>query len=200
MLPRSHGHRTTTLTELDSPLHVVVFVGTDHHPFNRLVESVDSWFDDARKCNGMITCLIQHGTSTPPGAADGVSFLDRAGVQNQLEIADIVVSHGGPSTIVEVLRSGKIPLVMPRDPGLGEHVDGHQQRFAAHMAMRGLIRPIMSRNDLVTVFESAMENRGFELFAATDLPDPTESAMKLAGLVDGLIRTRDSKRRRLYGR
>ncbi|GAA4373719.1 glycosyltransferase [Paeniglutamicibacter cryotolerans] len=182
------------------PIHVVAFVGTDHHPFNRLVESVDAWFKSALETNLQITCMIQYGTSTRPETAQGSAYLDRAGIESQLGLADIIVSHGGPSTIVEVLRSGKIPMVMPRDPSFGEHVDGHQQRFAAHMAKRGLITPIRSAGDLLAAFDTAMDGSRPEVIADADFPAPADSAMRLAGLVEGLIRGRGSKGRNVSSR
>lgn len=198
MLPRRNGDWTAAVTLPQGPIHVVVFVGTDHHPFNRLVESVDAWFKSALETNDQITCMIQYGTSARPETAQGFPFLDRAGIESQLGLADIVVSHGGPSTIVEVLRRGKIPMVMPRDPSLGEHVDGHQQRFAAHMAKRGLITSIRSTGDLLAAFDTAMDGSREELIAAADLPAPADSAMRLAGLVEDLIGARRAKGRNVY--
>lgn len=184
------------MTELSDSLHVAAFVGTDHHPFNRLVEAVDMWFRDAQKTDANITCLVQYGTSKPPGVADGVAFLDRAGIERQLGKADIVLSHGGPSTIVEALRTGKIPLVMPRDPERGEHIDGHQQRFTAHMARRKLIKVIQNENDLNAAVEYVLEHRDGDIRSDIDLPNPSASAMKLAVLVDQLIENRNSKGRK----
>ena len=38
-----------------------------------------------------------------------------------------------------------MPLCVPRDPQLKEHVDGHQQRFAAVAAREGLVRTVLSQ-------------------------------------------------------
>ena len=35
--------------------------------------------------------------------------------------------------------AGHVPICVPRDPALGEHVDGHQQRFAAVMHDEGMV-------------------------------------------------------------
>ena len=33
---------------------------------------------------------------------------------------------------------GHLPILVPRDPALGEHVDGHQMRFAGWVESKGL--------------------------------------------------------------
>ncbi|MGH8974585.1 MAG: glycosyltransferase, partial [Acidimicrobiia bacterium] len=43
---------------------VFVTVGTDHHPFDRLVAWADAWMAVGR--NEGAPCLIQSGTSAPP--------------------------------------------------------------------------------------------------------------------------------------
>ncbi len=52
-------------------------------------------------------------------------------LEELLAQATVVVCHGGPGTVTEARDAGHVPLCMPRDPELGEHVDDHQQRFAA---------------------------------------------------------------------
>jgi UDP-N-acetylglucosamine transferase subunit ALG13 len=50
-----------------------------------------------------------------------------------------VVCHGGPATIMLARQCGRMPLVVPRDPERGEHVDDHQLRFSRWMADKGQI-------------------------------------------------------------
>lgn len=112
---------------------VFVSVGTDHHPFDRLIGWVDTWLPDG------VRCVVQHGTSAPPRRAEGVPYLDHGELVALLEEAVVVACHGGPTTITESRRHGRRPIVVPRSPGLGEHVDDHQERFCARMAAKGLI-------------------------------------------------------------
>ena len=53
-----------------------------------------------------------------------------------------VITHGGPGSILSVLASGKVPIVVPRDPIHGEHVDGHQIEFCRWLAERRSIRVV----------------------------------------------------------
>lgn len=108
---------------------VLALVGTDHHPFNRLID----WLDEAAVRNPDVQFVVQHGASRAPTVARGNDFLAYDDLVRLAEEADVVVCHGGPGTIMDARGAGHVPICVPRDPELGEHVDGHQQRFAALM-------------------------------------------------------------------
>ncbi|MGP5581730.1 glycosyltransferase [Glutamicibacter arilaitensis] len=165
---------------------VLVLVGTDHHPFDRLVQLLDRWYLQQCERGEQLVCEIQYGTSNAPQHASGYRFLERRELDERMAQADLVVCHGGPSTIIELLRAGMFPLVMPRDPQRGEHVDGHQQRFAAHMQRRGMIEIIDSPADLDAGMQRVRSDHYDQVLKALDLPDPSVAAHKLAALVDQL--------------
>jgi UDP-N-acetylglucosamine transferase subunit ALG13 len=62
--------------------------------------------------------------------------------------ARVVICHGGPGTITEALALGRLPIVVPRDPRFGEHVDDHQMRFVRWLSARLPIRPLWSLDQL----------------------------------------------------
>lgn len=113
----------------------MVSVGTDHHPFDRLVSWADSWAADNRD----VDVFVQYGHADPSGVADGAPLLPLDELMAMFERADAIVTHGGPATIMDARRRGLRPIAIPRRPELGEHVDDHQVRFVAHMADRGLV-------------------------------------------------------------
>ncbi|MCW2797907.1 glycosyltransferase [Nocardioides sp.] len=117
---------------------VVALTGTDHHPFERMVR----WVDAAAVRHRDVHFLIQHGAARPPLVAEGHEFLGHDHLVALLSEALVVVCHGGPGTIMEAREAGHVPLCLPRDPRLGEHVDGHQQRFAAVVGAAGVVRAI----------------------------------------------------------
>lgn len=43
--------------------------------------------------------------------------------------ADIVITHGGPSSFIMPLQYGKIPIVVPRQAKFQEHINDHQLEF-----------------------------------------------------------------------
>ncbi|MBT1002468.1 hypothetical protein KIH31_07615 [Paenarthrobacter sp. DKR-5] len=123
---------------------IAVLVGTDHHPFQRAVDWADTWA--AR--NPQDDVVVQHGHSPAPRVASGVAFLGPADLAALMSGSDIVVSHGGPATISGARASGHLPLVLARDPRLGEHVDDHQQRFARWSGQRSLVVCVESVQEL----------------------------------------------------
>lgn len=131
-------------------------VGTDHHPFDRAVRWVDAWA--AR--NPEVRVVIQHGSAGPPAHAIGRRLIPHAELQSLTASATAVVTHGGPATIMEISRRGRYPLVLPRDPALGEHVDDHQQRFARTMAGSGFYLLCHSGADLHAQLDAALADPG----------------------------------------
>jgi UDP-N-acetylglucosamine transferase subunit ALG13 len=115
-------------------------VGTDHHPFERLV----SWCDTLAGDRPEVDVLVQHGQSSAPRVARGKAFLGKDELASLLGRASVAISHGGPGLISEIRAAGLRPLVVPRDPELGEHVDGHQIRFVDRMSKRGLVEVVGS--------------------------------------------------------
>jgi UDP-N-acetylglucosamine transferase subunit ALG13 len=115
----------------EAPL-LLVTVGTDHHPFDRLVRWADAWLAGHR---GELRCLIQTGTSAPPtGQAEWRAYLEFDALQAAMASAAAVVCHGGPGTILGARHQGAVPIVVPRQHRLGEHVDDHQVAFSRRLA------------------------------------------------------------------
>jgi UDP-N-acetylglucosamine transferase subunit ALG13 len=114
---------------------LLVTVGTDHHPFDRLVRWVDAWLASAPRG---FRCLMQTGTSAPPaGPADWQAYLEVDALEAAMAEAAAVVCHGGPGTILGARHLGAVPIVVPRQHRLGEHVDDHQVAFARRLAAAG---------------------------------------------------------------
>lgn len=132
---------------------ILILVGTDHHPFDRLV----AWADHRQTRFPDDVVFIQHGQSRGPATAPGVSLLAPAELADRVRDATVVITHGGPGTIADARSGGHRPIVVPRDPGRGEHVDDHQQRFAAWAAERGLVVRVPGETDLDHVIEDLGE-------------------------------------------
>jgi len=114
---------------------LLVTVGTDHHPFDRLVRWADAWLAGHP---GELRCLMQTGTSAPPtAAADWQAYLEFDALQAAMGTAAAVVCHGGPGTILGARHRGAVPIVVPRQHRLGEHVDDHQVAFSRRLAADG---------------------------------------------------------------
>ena len=132
---------------------VVVSVGTDHHPFDRLVNWVDSWASNQQD----VDVVLQRGTSAEPKTLSSSDLIPHPDLCELFARATAVVSHGGPSTVMDARMTGRLPIVVPRDPAFGEHVDGHQLRFADHLKKHNLARVVTTETMFVAAIEEALE-------------------------------------------
>jgi UDP-N-acetylglucosamine--N-acetylmuramyl-(pentapeptide) pyrophosphoryl-undecaprenol N-acetylglucosamine transferase len=73
-----------------------------------------------------------------PGTVLGEVGMDELG--GLAAAADVVVSHAGVGSILQLLGLGKIPVLVVRSGQFGEHVDEHQRLIAEAMRDRGLGR------------------------------------------------------------
>lgn len=133
---------------------IVASVGTDHHHFDRLV----GWLDDYAVGHPEVDVFVQHGQSAPPAVATGAPLLPLEELRARFAAATAVVTHGGPATITDVIDAGRKPLVVPRRPDLGEHVDDHQVLFTRRLAIDDRIVLVTDRDDLVRHLERAVES------------------------------------------
>lgn len=172
---------------------VVALVGTDHHPFGRMVD----WIDDAATRHPDVHFLVQHGATRAPLVAEGHAFLTHDRLTEVLGEATVVVCHGGPGTIADAREAGHVPLCVPRDPALGEHVDGHQLRFARIVGEVGFVREITSHEAFDLELERALSQPG-RLGAVTTANELRDAARATAAAeLDRMMVTR---RRTLLGR
>lgn len=162
---------------------VVCTVGTDYHPFDRLVQ----WCDSLADARPDIEVVVQYGASTPPRSATGEAFWSKEQLAERLSAAHVVITHGGPGSISEAQRAGTLPLVVPRDPTLGEHVDAHQQRFVARLHTAGAVVALSSEGDLLAqVGRRLAEPRGSGHDAA-DAARARASALRFGQLIEELL-------------
>lgn len=118
-----------------SSLELLVTVGSDHHPFDRLIGWVDEWLSERHNDN--VNCVLQYGTAVAPRHGVARDFLPHNELQALLQGAEVVVTQGGPMGIVESLQCGTTPIVVPRLARLGEVVDDHQVTFCRQLSAVG---------------------------------------------------------------
>ena len=135
---------------------VFVTVGTDHHPFDRLIEWIDRWFDDGG--GRRARCLVQSGTSRPPAHAPWRPYLTAQEMEAAMSEAACVVCHGGPTTIIDAGRHGRKPIVVPRQKSLGEHVDDHQAAFVDWIATQQEIEVVDGEERLRALIDHAVSD------------------------------------------
>lgn len=110
-------------------------VGTHEDPFDRLVVALEQ-----RAAAGGEPIVIQSGyTKVPAPHCTVQAMMDFDTLQEHMARARIVITHGGPASIMQAFAHGKVPIVVPRQSAFGEHVDDHQVRFARKIADRVIV-------------------------------------------------------------
>ncbi|GGI05296.1 glycosyltransferase [Egicoccus halophilus] len=86
-----------------------------------------------------VEVLWQTGTTDVTGLPiEPTVELPATALEAAIVAADVVVSHAGTGSALTALANGKAPVLVPRDPLHGEHVDGHQFEIAERLAAAGL--------------------------------------------------------------
>ena len=146
--------RLLGLSVLGLELMIFVTVGTHEQPFDRLIKAIDAL---AREGVLEESVLAQIGYCTyEPTCCDWKRFMPALVMRDCMETADIVITHGGPSSFVEAMVAGKVPIVAPRYKEFGEHVNDHQEAFVRLVADRlGGIIPVYDTANLGDAIKEA---------------------------------------------
>jgi UDP-N-acetylglucosamine transferase subunit ALG13 len=114
---------------------IFVTVGTHEQQFNRLVKEVDNLIEKGQIKEEM---FVQLGYSDYiPKNCIWKKLLSYDRIEQYLDEARIVITHGGPATFMNVIQKGKVPIVVPRQKQFGEHVNNHQLEFAKRLVEEG---------------------------------------------------------------
>lgn len=126
---------------------IFVTVGTHEQPFNRLIEKMDELVASGEIKEKVV---VQYGFSTYEAKhCEMHKMMSFDEMQQTFKDARIVITHGGPSSFVEALQYGKVPIVVPRQLEFNEHVNNHQVDFTKLIAERmNNIIPVYDIDDL----------------------------------------------------
>lgn len=167
-------------------IRVVVSLGTDHHPFDRMLD----WIEIGQR-RLELDAMVQRGATNERDGIESVDYVTADELAGLMRAADAVVCHGGPATISLARRSGHRPIVVPRNPALGEHVDDHQQRYTTKLAADGVVDSARSIDELISLLSVPRPVRD-----GADNDEATAQAVTLfAGFVEGILNGTLPKRR-----
>ena len=132
---------------------IFVTVGTHEQPFNRLIKKVDDLVADGTIQEKVV---MQTGFSTyKPKHCEAHKMMSFDEMQQNLENARIVITHGGPSSFIEALQFGKVPIVVPRQEKFHEHVNNDQVEFTKLIAQKvNDIVPVYDINELSAILDN----------------------------------------------
>ncbi len=111
---------------------IFVIVGTDTHPFNRLLE----WVDEAIEKKIIKDRVIaQIGNSTyKPKNYEYSHFFSYEDMKKLLKKSKLIIAHAGAGTVIDALSLNKKLIVVPRRKKFNEHTDDHQVELAKLLA------------------------------------------------------------------
>ena len=113
---------------------IFVTVGTHEQPFNRLLKCIDNMIESGQINEKVV---VQKGyTDYEPKNYKADKLISYEDMQQNIENARIVITHGGPASFIAPLAIGKIPIVVPRKKELNEHVNNHQVDFCREVEKR----------------------------------------------------------------
>jgi UDP-N-acetylglucosamine transferase subunit ALG13 len=168
----------------DGAPSLFVTVGTDKHPFDRLIRWMDRWLVTA---DPEPRCLMQTGMSVVPVRGQHRMFLTYPEMEESISQADVVVCHGGPGTIATCWRLGRRPIVVPRLHEFGEHVDRHQLLFTRRLALGGDILLAQSEVEFGGLVSQACADHGLGRLPADYAHGSEQAVERFARYVDPLL-------------
>lgn len=160
------------MVEKPSPVasagRVVVTLGTmKRYPFRRAVEAVQQVLE--RVARPDVEVLWQVGdTPVDDLGIDSFELIPAHELKTAIREADLVFAHAGIGSCLQILDSGRVPVLLPRRRVHGEHIDDHQLLIADELDGRKLA---ISRDPSVLTAADAIESMGRSV-TLTKLPMP----------------------------
>jgi UDP-N-acetylglucosamine transferase subunit ALG13 len=99
-----------------------------------------------------------------------------------LDKAELIILHAGVS-VIQAIRAGKTPVVMPRRTKYGEIVVDHQWEFARALAETGKIIVADESGDLPAAVAEALKRQSAHR--------PTATVPPLVGMIGEVLRKYD---------
>ncbi len=130
-----------------------VAVGNATQAFPRLLDSV------ARIASLLPQpVFVQYGAYAGfccPGC-DAARFVNMSEFERRVREASLLIMHAGAGSVIHAVRSGKVPVVMPRQAALGEHVDDHQNELARELHRLGRVVACEEPSRLLSAVHDAL--------------------------------------------
>jgi UDP-N-acetylglucosamine transferase subunit ALG13 len=155
-------------------------VGNATQGFGRLIRAVDAWVAKGLAEGQPVFIQTGHSREIIPQHCHWLAFLPMDEFDWRLRSARLVISHGGCGTVLQAIRLGKVPVVMPRRKKHQEHVNDHQMQLVQVLASEGYVVPAYEAGELPGAIAAAM-NRGD--------PSPDRSPAPMLRLITDAIET-----------
>nr|WP_304220106.1 PssE/Cps14G family polysaccharide biosynthesis glycosyltransferase [Fredinandcohnia onubensis] len=133
---------------------IYITVGSQKFQFDRLFKEIDK-----------IQTSLQHEIFAQIGYSNYIPknfgysrFIDYEDHISTLKKCDILICHGGTSSIIEGLKYQKQVIVVPRLAEFGEHVDDHQLEISSVFEHKNLVKQVLNEKDLLSIILNINKN------------------------------------------
>lgn len=134
---------------------ILVMLGTQNNSFHRLLEEIDNLIK-----KGIIAdeVVVQAGyTKYESNNMKIFSLISQEELEELIEKADLVITHGGVGSIISSLKKGKKVIAVPRLHEYQEHVNNHQKEIIETFDKKGYIIGIQDVNQLEEAIEKSKD-------------------------------------------
>ena len=134
---------------------ILVMLGTQNNSFHRLLEEIDDLIN-----KGIINdeVVVQAGhTKYKSKNMKIFSLIPVEELEELIEKADLIITHGGVGSIISSLKKGKKVIAVPRLHEYQEHVNNHQKEIVETFDKKGYIIGIQDVNQLEEAIEKSKD-------------------------------------------
>jgi beta-1,4-N-acetylglucosaminyltransferase len=133
-----------------------VSVGNAKQPFTRLLEAVCKLAPQFPQ-----PVFVQFGSAQvfDCPSCSGIAYIEMNEFNQQVGSAELLIFHAGAGSVINAIRAGKIPVLVPRRHEMGEIVDDHQIEFARNLEKTGKVIVAYDVDTLLQAAYSALERQ-----------------------------------------
>ncbi len=128
---------------------ILVTLGTQKEQFTRLLDMIEK-----SKLNEKIVVQLGH-TKYTSTKMELFNFINYDKMNELIDKADIVITHGGTGSILSPLYKGKKVIACARLAKYEEHVDNHQEEIVNLFAEEGYILKLTENDKLDDIIKIA---------------------------------------------
>lgn len=129
---------------------ILVLLGTQNNSFHRLLEEVEKNVENENINEEVIVQAgyTKYEPQTQKQQIKVFSTIPKKELDDLIEKANLVISHGGVGSMVTANQKEKKVIAVPRYKKYHEHVNDHQVETIEIFAKRGYVMPIKNVEDL----------------------------------------------------
>lgn len=147
---------------------IFVTVGTHEQAFDRLLKKIDELKGSGKLKDDV---FIQSGYSNyEPRFCEFKKMIGFDEMYQMTTEADIVITHGGPGSIMLPMSMNKKPIVVPRQHKFDEHVDDHQVLFSKRLEEENKILAVIDIDEIEEYIFNYDQYKGNNVASDSNLP------------------------------